>query len=284
LKRFLGEAESVAALQDPHIVQVYESGQHGGLPFMALEFVGGGSLRNKLKGKPLPPREAARVVEQVARGIQSAHKIDIVHRDLKPGNVLLTSDGIPKITDFGLAKHQEGDASGLTHTGTILGTPSYMAPEQARGDSKHVGPAADIYALGALLYECLTGRPPFQGPTPVDTVMQVVSNDPVPPTQLQPTTPRDLETICLKCLRKEPSHRYGSAAEVADDLQRFLSDRPILARPSHALDVFIAVLETGNNARNFLGLRATGLDWSTGPLPASSHPSRKKATITVQLD
>jgi WD40 repeat protein/tRNA A-37 threonylcarbamoyl transferase component Bud32 len=242
LVRFLDEAQVVARLQHPNIVQVYETGQHQGLPFMALEFVAGGSLAGLLRDTPLPPRAAARLVEQLARGIHAAHQAGIVHRDLKPANILLSGAGpgaggatealataIPKITDFGLAKRVEA-GSGLTASGAVLGTPSYMAPEQAGGGGKRVGPAADVYALGAVLYECLTGRPPFLGPTPLDTLVQVVANEPVPPRQLQPQTPRDLETICLKCLQKEPPKRYATAEDLAEDLRRFQADEPIQAR------------------------------------------------------
>jgi WD40 repeat protein len=234
LVRFLAEAEAVAHLQHLNIVQIYGSGQHKGLPFFTLEFVPGGSLADKVRAAPLPPRAAAHLIEQLARGVGYAHAQGVVHRDLKPGNVLLGADGTPKVTDFGLAKRVEGGA-GLTRTGTVMGTPSYMAPEQA-GGQKDVGPAADIYALGAILYELLTGRPPFQAPTAVDTVMQVVTNEPVPPRRLQPKLPRDLETICLKCLQKEPHRRYASAAELADDLARFREDRPIVARPVGRLE------------------------------------------------
>jgi formylglycine-generating enzyme required for sulfatase activity len=230
LQRFLGEAEAVAALQDPHVVQLYEFGQHEGLPYFTMEFVGGGSLADKLRGTPLTPGEAARLVEQLARGMACAHQRGIVHRDLKPHNVLLAEDRIPKITDFGLAKKVDA-GGGLTATGAVVGTPSYMAPEQAGGQGKHVGPAADVYALGAILYECLTGRPPFRAATMMETLQQVLTAEPAAVRQLQPGVSRDLETICHKCLRKEPHRRYASALELAEDLRRFQAGEPITARP-----------------------------------------------------
>ncbi len=228
LDRFRTEAEAVARLQHPNIVQIYEVGEHDHLPYFSLEYCPGG-LDRKLDGKPLKPQEAAGLVEQLARAMHAAHRKGIIHRDLKPANVLLTEDNSPKITDFGLAKKLE--EAGQTQSGSVLGTPSYMAPEQAAGRSKDIGPAVDTYALGAILYECLTGRPPFVAATSLDTIMQVVGDDPVPPTQLQSRTPRDLETICLKCLQKEPAKRYASAADLAEDLRRFLAGRPIKARP-----------------------------------------------------
>jgi tetratricopeptide (TPR) repeat protein len=247
LQRFRAEAEAVARLQHPHIVQVIEVGEAGGSPYLVLEYVEGGSLADRLTGKPYPARPAAELVKALARAVHYAHRHGVVHRDLKPANILLQrqqADGrgqekkqrdsascIPKIADFGLAKRLEGEA-GQTESGAVLGTPSYMAPEQAAGRSAQVGPAADTYALGALLYELLTGRPPFLGESPLDTVLQVRSQDPVPPRRLQPTLPRDLETICLKCLRKEPAKRYASAAALADDLRRFLAGRPVAARPA----------------------------------------------------
>jgi serine/threonine protein kinase/WD40 repeat protein len=230
LVRFLAEAEAAAQLQHPNIAQVHEVGSHGGLPFISLEYVDGGTLAQKLKGTPLPPRQAAGLTATLGRAVQYAHQHGVVHRDLKPANILLTEDGTPKISDFGVAKRSAA-GSGMTQTGAILGTPSYMAPEQAEG-KRDVGPAADVYALGAILYELLTGRPPFKGPTPLDTVLQVMKDEPVPPRRLQPKAPRDLETICLKCLQKDPRKRYASAAALADDLDRFLADRPILARPT----------------------------------------------------
>jgi WD40 repeat protein len=230
LLRFLGEAEAVAALQHPHVVQLFDFGRHDGLPYFTLEFVAGGSLADRLQGTPLPPGEAARLAEQLARGMAYAHEHGIVHRDLKPTNVLLAEDGTPKITDFGLAKRVEV-GPGLTVSGAIVGTPSYMAPEQARGDAKRVGPAADVYALGAVLYECLTGRPPFRAAAVMDTLLQVIAEEPVPVRQFQPGVPADLETICLKCLQKEPPQRYSSAEALAEDLRRFLNNEPIRARP-----------------------------------------------------
>jgi WD40 repeat protein len=229
LARFQAEAVAVARMQHPNIVQIFETGQQDGLPYFTLEYVDGGSLAHKLDGTPLPPAEAARLVETLARAVHYAHTNGVVHRDLKPGNVLLAKDGTPKITDFGLAKKVEG--GGLTRSGAIMGTPSYMAPEQAGGQTKRIGTATDVYALGAILYECLTGRPPFKAATDLDTILQVISDDPMPPTQLQSQTPRDLETICLKCLAKEPRRRYGSAKDLADDLGRFLAAEPIVARP-----------------------------------------------------
>ena len=230
LARFQTEAEAIARLRHANIVQVYEVSEHEGKPFFSLEFCGGGSLEKKLNGTPLPAREAAALVETLARAMQAAHEQHVIHRDLKPANVLLAEDGTPKITDFGLAKKL--DEAGQTASGAIMGTPSYMAPEQAGGKSGEIGPAADVYALGAILYECLTGRPPFKAATALDTVLQVVSDEPAAPSQLQTKTPRDLETICLKCLHKEPVKRYATARELADDLRRFLDGEPILARPS----------------------------------------------------
>jgi tetratricopeptide (TPR) repeat protein len=228
--RFRTEAEAVARLQHPNVVQIHEVGEHDGLPFFSLEFVDGGSLANRLDGTPRPPRQAAQVVETLARAVHAAHQRGIVHRDLKPANVLLTGDGVPKITDFGLAKMLDATA-GATDTGAVMGTPSYMAPEQTGRYAHPIGPATDVYALGAVLYELLTGRPPFQGETPLATLEQVVADEPVPPRRWQPGVPRDLETVCLKCLRKEPAGRYGSALGLADDLRHFLAGEPIRARP-----------------------------------------------------
>ena len=224
--RFQTEAEAIARLQHPNIVQVYEVGEHESKPFFSMGLCDGGSLERKLNGTPLPAREAAALVETLARAMQAAHAQRIIHRDLKPANVLFLEDGTPKITDFGLAKLDEASR---TQSGAILGTPSYMAPEQASGQK--VERLADVYALGAILYECLTGRPPFKAATALETLRQVELEEPVRPTQLQRTMPRDLETICLKCLHKEPRKRYGSAQDLADDLRRFLNNEPILARP-----------------------------------------------------
>jgi serine/threonine-protein kinase len=230
LIRFRSEAEAVAQLQHPNITQIFEVGEDEGRPFFSLEFVDGIALDKKIQDAPLAAREAARICQLMAQAMEYAHKRGIVHRDLKPANVLLTSDGVPKITDFGLAKQLEGDAA-QTRAGSILGTPSYMAPEQADGRLDLVGPISDVYSLGAVLYDLLTGRAPFRGTTLYETLEQVRTREPVPPLQLQPTVPRDLETICLKCLQKDPARRYATAADLAADLGRFLNGEPILARP-----------------------------------------------------
>jgi WD40 repeat protein/Flp pilus assembly protein TadD len=263
LVRFLNESEAVASLQHPHIVQVYEAGSQAGQPYFAMELVEGESLAQKLGGQPLPAEQAAGILAPLARAMHYAHGRGIVHRDLKPANVLLApnpnieirnpkqipitkqdnpkqkgaavSELLPKVSDFSLAKRLEGDG-GLTRTGAILGTPSYMAPEQASAKKDSVTPATDIYGLGAILYEMLTGRPPFRGATDLDVIHDVLQYDPVPPSRLEPKIPRDLETICLKCLAKEPRKRYASAADLAEDLRRFQAGEPIRARPVGSLE------------------------------------------------
>ncbi|MBI5096023.1 MAG: serine/threonine protein kinase [Candidatus Hydrogenedentes bacterium] len=229
LARFRIEAELVAQLHHPHVVEIYDVGQQDGCPYFSLEFLEGGDLFHKLNRNPLHPHEAAETTEKIARAIQAAHERGIIHRDLKPSNVLLTRDGQPKVTDFGLAKRINSSVS-HTMTGTLVGTPNYMAPEQAEG-RKGVGPAADIYGLGAILYELLTGRPPFDAESPLEIVAQVISQEPASPRSLNPAVPRNIETICLKCMEKDPRRRYLTAAALADDLLCFLREEPISARP-----------------------------------------------------
>jgi WD40 repeat protein len=228
--RFQREAEAVAQLKHPNIVQIHDIGEHEGHLFLALEYVAGGTLAHRLAGTPQPPTQAAELIHTLARTVHAVHVHGIVHRDLKPGNILLTTEGVPKVVDFGLAKRSETD-SHLTHSGVLIGTPAYMAPEQASAQGKDVGPAADIYALGAILYEMLTGRPPFTGRDAWEVIPQVIRADPVAPRSLQPNVPRDLQTICLKCLQKETGRRYADAQSLADDLQRYLQGLPVLARP-----------------------------------------------------
>jgi hypothetical protein len=229
--RFRTEAEAVARCQHPNIVAIYEVGEQQGRPYFSLEFVEGGSLDKLIASKPVTAHQSAQLVETIARAVHIAHQRGIIHRDLKPSNILLTADGVPKIADFGLAKCLEGDA-GRTASGAVLGTPSYMAPEQAPGKVRTISPATDVYALGAILYELLTGHPPFRGESLLETLQLVCTQDPVPPSHLQANTPRDIETICLKCLRKFPDRRYASAADLADDLRCFIRGEPISARPT----------------------------------------------------
>jgi WD40 repeat protein/tRNA A-37 threonylcarbamoyl transferase component Bud32 len=222
------EAEAAAQLVHPNVVQVFEIGEHEGLPFLVLEYVGGGSLTRMLRGMPQAFRWSARLAEILARAIHLAHRRGIIHRDLNPSNILMAPDGTPKISDFGLAKILFDDA-GVSLRGVFLGTPSYMAPEQVSGEGKDVGPATDTYALGAILYEMLTGAAPFRGLTPMETLCQVMEADVVPPSRLRHGVPEDLETICLKCLDRDPSRRYDTAEDLADDLRRYQENQPIRA-------------------------------------------------------
>jgi WD40 repeat protein len=231
--RFRSEAEATANLSHPNIVSVYEAGDAGGRAYLVCECVTGGSLAARLDGTPWAADRAARLLAPLARAAAAAHARGVIHRDIKPSNVLLTDDGTPKLADFGLVKRLGADSQ--THTGAVLGTPSYMAPEQARG-AKQVGPAADVYGLGAVLYELLSGHPPFKGANVVETLDQLRTCDPVPPRAFQPRLPRDVETICLTCLQKNPAKRYPSADALADDLERFLAGRPIWARPVGAAE------------------------------------------------
>jgi WD40 repeat protein/predicted Ser/Thr protein kinase len=235
LARFRGEAEALARLQHPNIVQIYEVGEQDGRPFFAFEYVEGQSLAKMYSGTMVPPRQAAQFAENLARAIHAAHEKGVIHRDLKPANVMVTSIGTLKITDFGLAKRLDSGI-GPTRSGDLMGTPGYMAPEQIHSFQAAVGPAADVHALGAILYELLTGRPPFQSDSPLDSLLLVMSQEPVPPRRWQPGIPRSLETISLKCLRKDPHRRYASAEALAEDLRLFLSDRPISARPIGLLE------------------------------------------------
>ncbi|TWU19925.1 protein kinase domain-containing protein [Allorhodopirellula heiligendammensis] len=228
--RFAREFHAIAALQHPHIVQIYDVGETEGRSFFSMELLEGGSLAERLAGTPQPDRQAAEKIFVLAGAVEFAHSNGVVHRDLKPANVLLSADGILKVVDFGLARHMDRDPA-ITVSGMRLGTPSYMAPEQARGDCKVVGTSVDVYALGAILYEMLTGRAPFRAETVAETQRQVIELEVLAPSHINASVPRDLETICLKCLRKLPEQRYASASELADDLKRFLNREPIHARP-----------------------------------------------------
>jgi serine/threonine-protein kinase len=290
LARFRTEAEAVARLHHPNIVQIHEVGEQAGSPYLVLEYVGGGSLADVLARGPMPAHQAAELVLTLAQAIRHAHEQNIVHRDLKPANILLQSassksqsgdqpppdqsairnlqSAIPKIADFGLAKLLDADR-GFTQTGAVLGSPAYMSPEQAAGRVHGIGPATDIYALGAILYEALTGKPVFNGDTVLETLEQVRQQDPTPPRTLQPSVPADLETICLKCLEKEPADRYRSAEALAHDLNAFLAGDPISARDFTLYDhVARTIAYTGFDPRfGKWGLRALLLS----PVPIVGH-------------
>ncbi len=231
VKRFRTEAEAAANLQHPNIVAIHETGEHEGRHFFSMDYVEGKNLAQTLDGQPLPAAKAAALLKTIAEAVHFAHQRGTLHRDLKPQNILIDVAGQPRITDFGLAKRLEGNAS-LTQTGAAMGSPSFMPPEQATGQHHQVGPQSDVYALGAILYQLLTGKPPFAGSTPLETMRQVVETDPTRPSKSHPETPPDLETVCLKCLEKRPERRYHSARELAEELGRFLNREPVLAKPA----------------------------------------------------
>jgi WD40 repeat protein/tRNA A-37 threonylcarbamoyl transferase component Bud32 len=290
--RFLAEAETIAKLRHPNIVQIYGLGDYDGRPYFEMEYIEGGSLAQRLDGTPWAPGPAAQMVVVLARAIGDVHRLGIIHRDLKPANVLLTDDGTPKLVDFGLAKTLEAD-SNLTQSGVFYGTPSYAAPEQAEGLTNTVGPAADIYALGAIFYHLLTGHPPFQGATVLQTLEQVKTADPVPPSRLQPGLPRDAETICLKCLEKDPHTRYASAAALADDLDRYLAGRAILARPTGAAERLrkwvrrrpaVALLSAAVVAVTLLGFILVTWQWRRAEAKALAEAAANEKAQQARLD
>jgi serine/threonine protein kinase len=242
VRRFRTEAEAAARLQHDNIVAVHDVGEVDGQHYFSMEFIDGRTLAQRLAAGPLPSRDAARYVRQIARAVHFAHRQGVLHRDLKPSNILVDGQDEPHVTDFGLAKRTSGDASGKTRSGAVLGTPSYMAPEQAGGRIKDQGPWTDVYGLGAVLYELLTGRAPFKAETPLDTLMQVLENDPVPPRLLNSKIDNDLETICLKCLEKDPRRRYPTAEALAEDLQRYLNGDAVQARSANVLDYLTRTL------------------------------------------
>jgi tetratricopeptide (TPR) repeat protein/tRNA A-37 threonylcarbamoyl transferase component Bud32 len=289
--RFLIEAEAVARLHHPNIVQIYDFGDTDGRPFVVLELLEGGSLADRLKETTWPGRAAAELVATLASAMHAAHQAGIVHRDLKPSNVLFGSDGVPRIADFGLAKRLEVQEQ-QTQSGQVMGTPSYMAPEQAQGRVRQIGPPADIYALGATLYEMLTGRPPFPTPSTMETLHQVIYDDVMPPSKLRVRLARDLETICLKCLQKEPQKRYGTAQELAEDLRRYLDNRPIRARRTPLLERGMkwgrrhpaATTLVSLAAAALLAAAAVGLHWDARQKEALRDDARRVADLGARCD
>ncbi len=297
VKRFETEASAAATLDHPNIVPIFEVGEHEGRHFYSMGFIDGQSLSDVLREGPLAPKEAARLIRQVSQAVEYAHTQGIIHRDLKPQNILLSRDRSPRVTDFGLAKQLAG-ASELTATGQILGTPSFMSPEQARGDTPAIGPLSDVYSLGAVLYCLLTGRPPFQSANVIETLRQVVSQEPVSPRLLNGAVGHDLETITLKCLQKDPAKRYQSAAELAGDLDRFLVGKPIHARPigsterlsrwcrrnplvaslSAAVATLLLVGAIGGTTLAVIANRSAVRDAKPGTRPKSDWSSSKKGT------
>ena len=265
--RFLLEAESVAALEHPNVVKVFAFGEANGQPYIAMEYLPGGSLAERVRAAgPLPPAEAVSIVAQLAAAVAHAHAKGVVHRDIKPANVLLAADGSVRLTDFGLAKIGRSD---LTATGAVMGTPSYMSPEQAAGRVREVGTPADVYALGAVLYDLLTGAPPFRAESVAGTIQQVLTADLVPPRERNPAVPRDLEVICRKCLERDPARRYTTAQALADDLQRYAAGEPISARPPSAGAALRAWARQNFGGAGWalaggvaVGLASSGFTWS----------------------
>ena len=297
VERFLCEAQAAGRLKHPNIVRVHEIGEHDGRHYFTMDFVDGSSLAESIRDESLAPRAAAEITRTVADAAHYAHQQGTVHRDLKPSNVLLDAKGEPHITDFGLAKlldsFDEESRVELTASGQVIGTPSYMSPEQASGKRDLVGPASDVYSLGAILYASLTGRAPFVADSPVNTLLLVMQKEPVSPRALNPTVPKDLGTICLKCLTKEPHKRYGTAQELADDLSRFLEGRPVVARPigipgrtwrcarrnpwiAGLSTALIVLLLLGMAARTWLAVQAREADHN-------AHQQRRIAEEAVRL-
>ncbi len=274
--RFRAEALSAGQVQHPNVVQVYDVGEHEGVAYLAMEFVGGGSLTDRLKGNPMPVPAAVGFMLAVARGVGAAHARGVVHRDLKPGNILLTEDGVPKVADFGLAKQLGAET--LTMSGTIMGTPGYMAPEQAAGQTRRIGPQADVYSLGAILYECLTGVPPFKGDSVLDTLDKVRFTEAVPVRIRRPEVPVVLEVICRRCLDKVPAERYSTADALADDLERVkraLEARPLaaVARPADRGKLWVGLACFVVAAIGFLIATQFNLDDRTTPTnPTNTGP------------
>lgn len=283
LERFRIEAEAIANLQHPNIVQIYEVGEHEGCPFIALEYLDGGSLRAKIRAGRIPPREAASMVRDLAAALAHAHERGVIHRDIKPGNVLLTLTGVVKISDFGLAKRFDLDQSQLTPTGAVLGTPAYMSPEQALGRAREVGPLTDVYSLGAVLYELLTGDRPFHGENAAELIHRVVAEEPTPPSKSRPGIDRDIETICLKAMAKESRRRYSSAQALADDLGRYLAGEPIVARRYGWLDRAAARVRRNPAAAAAIVVLAVGLAL-TGRFFAESRASNRVAALTREFE
>ncbi len=282
--RFTKEAQSAARLQHPNIVQIYEVGEAGETPYFTLEFVEGGTLARRMAKQMLTTSESAKMMLTLSQAMAYAHQRGVIHRDLKPANILVTNEGAPKIADFGLARRTD-DVSHLTIDGTILGTPNYMSPEQASGKQAEIGPLSDVYTLGAILYEMLTGRPPFKGASAWEVIQQVRTAEPMPPSTLQPGIARDLETICFKCLQKEPEKRYGSAQLLADDLQRFLNNEPILARPIGSVERIIRLCKRYPREARLIGLvAALMLLMTLGATATAYRINQDRKSISQQRD